>query len=154
MSPISPALFHPRPPSARQCLRPSRTPDFSSSVMLSPHVSSDAKDGEFALGRGRPSVTKDSLHGRWNSSALRNISLAHVRLGSFTTDAVEATRACMSAVAGGLNGSTRHSILKGKDGGFGNASRLFSRLYGIREDRALGSLAAGRVAERDWASVW
>src|SRR5213078_2552147 len=107
MSPISPALFHPRPPSARQCLRPSRTPDFSSSVMLSPHVSSDAKDGEFALGRGRPSVTKDSLHGRWNSAALRNISLAHVRLGSFTTDAVEATRACMSAVARKrTNGST------------------------------------------------
>src|SRR2546422_11670305 len=24
----------------------------------------------------------------------------------------------------------------------------------IREDRALGSLAAWRVAERDWASVW
>src|SRR3954449_9988224 len=44
--------------------------------------------------------------------------------------------------AGGLNGSTQHSILKGKDGVFGNASRLFSRLYGIREDRALGSLAA------------
>ena len=55
--PISPALFHPRPPSARQCLRHSRTPDFSSSVMLSPHVSSDAKDREFALGCGRPSVS-------------------------------------------------------------------------------------------------
>src|SRR5207302_722772 len=55
---------------------------------------------------------------------------------------------------GGLNGSTRHSILKRKDGVFGNASRLFSRLYGIRENRALGSLAAGRVAESDWASVW
>src|SRR5947199_7982216 len=56
----------------------------------------------------------------------------------------------MSHFGGGLNGSTQHSILKGKDGVFGNASRLFSRLYGIREDRALGSLAAGRVAERDW----
>src|SRR4051812_43386763 len=44
---------------------------------------------------------------------------------------------------GGLNGSTQHSILKGKDGVFGNASRLFSRLYGIRENRALGSLAGG-----------
>jgi hypothetical protein len=55
---------------------------------------------------------------------------------------------------GDLNGSTQHSILKGKDGVFGNASRLFSRLYGIRENRALGSLAAGRVAESDWASVW
>src|SRR5437660_1341440 len=60
----------------------------------------------------------------------------------------------MSAFGGGLNGSTRHSILKRKDGVFGNASRLFSRLYGIRENRALGSLAAGRVAESDWASVW
>src|SRR5260370_42426580 len=55
---------------------------------------------------------------------------------------------------GGLNGSTQHSILKGKDGVFGDASRLFSRLYGIRENRALGSLAAGRVAESDLASVW
>src|SRR5213078_2506456 len=64
------------------------------------------------------------------------------------------TSARLSAFGGGLNGSTQHSILKGKDGVFGNASRLFSRLYGIREDRALGSLAAGRVAERDWASVW
>src|SRR5713226_7767413 len=53
----------------------------------------------------------------------------------------------MSAFGGDLNGSTQHSILKGKDGVFGNASRLFSRLYGIRENRALGSLAAGRVAE-------
>src|SRR5229473_3327814 len=43
---------------------------------------------------------------------------------------------------------------QGKDGVFGDASRLFSRLYGIRENRALGSLAAGRVAESDWASVW
>src|SRR5260370_31923146 len=59
-----------------------------------------------------------------------------------------------SAIGGGLNGSPQHSILKGKDGGFGDASRLFSRLYGIRENRALGSLAAGRVAESDWASVW
>src|SRR5438132_5027669 len=60
----------------------------------------------------------------------------------------------MTALGGGLNGLTQHSILKGKDGVFGNASRLFSRLYGIRENRALGSLAAGRVAESDWASVW
>src|SRR2546428_9980178 len=64
------------------------------------------------------------------------------------------TSARLSAFGGGLNGSTQHSILKGKDGVFGNASRLFSRLYGIRENRALGSLAAGRVAESDWASVW
>src|ERR1700747_11998 len=60
----------------------------------------------------------------------------------------------MSALPGGLNGSTQHSILKGKDGVFCNASRLFSRLYGIRGNRALGSLAAGRVAGSDCASVW
>src|SRR5262249_58317592 len=60
----------------------------------------------------------------------------------------------LSPIKGGLNGSTQHSILQGKDGVFGDASRLFSRLYGIRENRALGSLAAGRVAESDWASVW
>src|SRR5215831_12707275 len=35
-----------------------------------------------------------------------------------------------------------------------NASRFFSRLHGGRKNRALGSLAAGRVAESDWASVW
>src|SRR5258707_15052975 len=59
----------------------------------------------------------------------------------------------MSAFGGGLSGSTQHSILKGKDGVFGNASRLFSRLDGIRECRALGSLASGRHAERYWAGV-
>src|SRR5215469_4167742 len=60
----------------------------------------------------------------------------------------------LSMFPGGLNRPTQHSILKGKDGVFGNASRLFSRLYGIGENRALGSLAAGRVAESDWTSVW
>jgi hypothetical protein len=31
---------------------------------------------------------------------------------------------------------------------------VFLRLHGGRKNRALGSLAAGRVAESDWASVW
>src|SRR4029077_17324096 len=99
---------------------------------------------------GSPCFKVDPVH-RSNNAAKSSFD---VHYGSFTTDAVEATRACLSAFAGGLNGSTQHSILKRKDGVFGNASRLFSRLYGIRENRALGSLAAGRVAESDWASVW
>jgi hypothetical protein len=45
--PISPALFHPPAAVCPSMHAPSRTPDFSSSVMLSPHVGSDAKDGEF-----------------------------------------------------------------------------------------------------------
>src|SRR3974390_1964989 len=54
-------------------------------------------------------------------------------------------RACtpksgMSALSGGLNRSPQHSILKGK-GVYGDGARRFSRLYGGREDRALGSLA-------------
>ena len=55
----------------------------------------------------------------------------------------------MSAIGGGLNQSTQHSILKGK-GVYGDGARIFSRLYSYREDRALGSLAAGRVAQSDW----
>src|SRR5262252_5212454 len=67
---------------------------------------------------------------------------------------MSASGQAISEPEGGLNRSTQHSILKGKDGVFGNASRLFSRLYGIGENRALGSLAAGGVAESDWTSVW
>src|SRR5260370_37607365 len=55
---------------------------------------------------------------------------------------------------GGLNGSTQHSILKGKDGVFGDASRLFLRMCAIRENRALGSLASARVAESAWPRSW
>jgi len=73
---------------------------------------------------------------------------------SIASKTIEMSEHSLSGMRGGLNGSTQHSILKGKDGVFGNASRLFSRLYGIGENRALGSLAAGRVAESDWASVW
>jgi hypothetical protein len=36
-------------------------------------------------------------------------------------------------LGGGLSGSTQNSILKEKDGVFGNASRLFSGLYSGRE---------------------
>src|SRR5437660_609695 len=85
---------------------------------------------------------------------MRDVIPAYVGSGSIASDRHPRDAGAMSAFTCGLNGSTRHSILKGKDGVFGNASRLFSRLYGIRENRALGSLAAGRVAESDWASVW
>src|SRR5262245_49119065 len=81
-------------------------------------------------------------------------AIALARYRPFASDRNASDPRRISALPGGLNGSTQHSILKGKDGVFGNASRLFSRLYGIRENRALGSLAAGRVAESDWASVW
>jgi hypothetical protein len=46
---------------------------------------------------------------------------------------------------GGLNGSTQHSILKGKDGVFGNASRLFSRLYALGQKiEAIGGIVPAR----------
>jgi hypothetical protein len=48
-----------------------------------------------AVGVGAP--TKDSLHGRWNSAALRDFDPAYDRCGSFATGAVEATPRCMSA---------------------------------------------------------
>src|SRR2546425_2737655 len=92
--------------------------------------------------RGSPQMARSSRH------PMRR----HVR--SWHNASFRCASNVWTLLEGGLNGSTQHSILKGKDGVFGNASRLFSRLYGIREDRALGSLAAGGVAERDWASVW
>ena len=57
-------------------------------------------------------------------------------------------------LAGDLNRSTQHFILKGKDGVSGDKPRISSRFYRGREDGALGSLAAGRVAESDWPGVW
>lgn len=58
-----------------------------------------------------------------------------------------------SALGGALNRSPQHSILAGKME-CGDGSRIFSRPYGRREDRALGSLVAGRVAQNDRARVW
>src|SRR3974390_988610 len=55
---------------------------------------------------------------------------------------------------GGLNRSPQHSILTGKDGVYGDATRILSGVHCGREDRALGSLAAWRVAEGNWASIW
>src|SRR3974377_286757 len=49
-------------------------------------------------------------------------------------------------VSGGLNRSPQHSILTGKDGVYGDARRILSGVHCGREDRALGSLAAWRVA--------
>ena len=59
----------------------------------------------------------------------------------------------MSAFGGDLNRSTQHFVLKGKDGVSGGA-RISSRFYCGREDGAVGSLAAGKVAESDWPGVW
>src|SRR3974377_2174450 len=46
------------------------------------------------------------------------------------------------AMEGGLNRSTQHSILTGKDGVYGDATRILSGVHCGSEDRALGSLAA------------
>src|ERR1019366_9667791 len=58
------------------------------------------------------------------------------------------------AIVGGLNRSTQHFILNGKDGVFGDVARISSRFHCGREDRVVGSLAAGGIAQSDWASVW
>src|ERR1019366_961632 len=58
------------------------------------------------------------------------------------------------AIVGGLNRSTQHFILNGKDGVFGDVARISSRFHCGREDRVVGSLAAGGVAQSDWAGVW
>jgi len=38
--------------------------------------------------------------------------------------------------------------------GCGDGSEVSSRVHCGREDGVVGSLAAGRVAQSDWASVW
>src|ERR1022692_4099737 len=48
----------------------------------------------------------------------------------------------------------QHFILNGKDGVFGDVARISSRFHCGREDRVVGSLAAGGVAQSDWAGVW
>src|ERR1700737_921796 len=55
---------------------------------------------------------------------------------------------------GGLNRSTQHFILEGKDGVYGYGSKISSRFHGGRENGVMGPLAAWRVFEGDWASVW
>src|ERR1019366_3205137 len=60
----------------------------------------------------------------------------------------------MSVHGGGLNRSTQHFILNGKDGVSGDQSKISSRFHCGREDRVVGSLAAGGVAQSDWAGVW
>ena len=59
-----------------------------------------------------------------------------------------------ASCAGGLNRSTQHFILNGKDGVYGDESRISSRFHCGREGGVVGSLAARGVAESDWASVW
>jgi len=44
--------------------------------------------------------------------------------------------------------------LKRRDGVFGYVSKISSGFYCGREDGVMGSLAARRVFERDWTSVW
>ena len=65
----------------------------------------------------------------------------------------EADHDCPNNV-GGLNRSTQHFILNGKDGVCGDQSKLSSRFQCGRENGVMGSLATGRVAESDWASIW
>src|ERR1017187_3342984 len=60
----------------------------------------------------------------------------------------------MSAFDSQLNRSTQHFILNGKDGVFGDMARISSRFHCGREDRVVGALAAGGVAQSDWAGVW
>ena len=85
--------------------------------------------------------------------------------GSFATDLVPTNvrRASNSdrgplwrcpLFTGGLNRSTQHFILNGKDGVCGDQSKLSSRFQCGRENGVMGSLATGRVAESDWASIW
>jgi hypothetical protein len=48
----------------------------------------------------------------------------------------------MSAFHGGLSRSTQHFILNGKDGVYGDESKISSRFHCGRENGVIGSLAA------------
>jgi hypothetical protein len=61
--------------------------------------------------------------------------------------------AVLTGFEGGLNWSTQHFILNGKDG-VCDESKISSRFQCVGENGVMGSLAAGGVAESDWASVW
>ena len=52
----------------------------------------------------------------------------------------------MSAKGGGLTRSTQHFILERKDGVW-DGTEISSRGYSVREERVVGPLKAGRVAE-------
>jgi hypothetical protein len=60
----------------------------------------------------------------------------------------------LSANDGGLNRSTQHFIFNGKDGVSGDQSKISSRIHCGRENGVVGALAAGGVAQSDWAGVW
>lgn len=60
----------------------------------------------------------------------------------------------MSDKGGGLTWSTQHFILNGQDGVSGDGPRISSRFHYGRENGAVRSLAAGGVAESDWAGFW
>ena len=53
----------------------------------------------------------------------------------------------MSALGGGLNGSTQHFILEGKDGVYSEGSAISSRFRSGREGGAVKSLAERGVAQ-------
>jgi hypothetical protein len=78
------------------------------------------------------------------------------RLSAFLTSPLRRTESVRSVCAGGggLNRSTQHFILNGKDGVYGDVSRISSRFHCGRESGVVGSLAKRGVAESDRASVW
>ena len=59
----------------------------------------------------------------------------------------------MSALCGGLNRSTQHFILEGKDGVYSEGSAISSRFHSGREDGAVKSLAERGSRSNDRAGV-
>src|SRR6516164_2895875 len=56
--------------------------------------------------------------------------------------------------AGGLKRSTQHFISDPRDGVDGDGPKICSRFQCGRERGVVGPLAARRVAQGDWASIW
>ena len=59
----------------------------------------------------------------------------------------------LSALCGGLNRSTQHFILEGKDGVYSDGSEISSWFHCGRADGAVESLGERGIAESAWASV-
>ena len=59
----------------------------------------------------------------------------------------------MSALGGGLNGSTQHFILEGKDGVYSEGSAISSRFRSGREGGAVKSLAERGSRSNDRTGV-
>src|SRR5258708_4808335 len=78
------------------------------SYLITSSAGADHESRRSAVGASGTSDRKDSTP-RWQeTAALRDFKADYVRFGSFSTGAVKATRACMSAVACRLNRSTQH----------------------------------------------